>query len=253
MNSKMIDIKTTDGICDAYITSPNEDRTYPAAIMYMDAFGIRPSLCEMADRLASHGYFVLLPNLFYRIRRAPVLDVQFPVTPERMPEAVQQFMTILAAFQVGAFLKDAKSFIDFLDNQPHVRSEKIGLTGYCLGGSLALRTGAHFPTRIAALAGFHAGNLATEKPDSPHLLLSQVKAEIYFGHADHDKSLPPEQIERFRQALESSQLHYKVEVYSGAAHGFTMVDLPAGNPAALQRHWDSLIPLFERTLKPVQK
>jgi carboxymethylenebutenolidase len=129
-----------------------------------------------------------------------------------------------------------------------VRPGKIGVTGYCMGGGLALKTAEHFPERIAVAASFHAGRLATDAPTSPHLLLNQVKARLYFGHADADESMPAEQIKRLETALAAAKLRYESEIYSGAVHGFTMADLPAYNEAAFNRHWEKLAELLSAEL-----
>jgi carboxymethylenebutenolidase len=145
-------------------------------------------------------------------------------------------------------LQDTGVFINFLNRQEQVLPGKIAITGYCMGGSLAIRAAARYPDRVAAVASFHAGNLATETPDSPYRLLGQIVGELYIAHADHDASMPAEQIARLQQALESSSVRYEAELYRGAAHGFTMADLPAYDAAALDRHWKKLLALLERTL-----
>ncbi len=247
MITQSIDIKTPDGVCDSYIAYPG-DSTYPAVILYMDAFGPRKYLYEMAQKLATHGYYVLLPNSFYRTRRAPVVDAKFPIKPENMPDAHKMIMPLFQTFKPEFAMRDAGVFLDFLSKQKNVASGKIGTTGYCLGGGLAIRTAAQYPDRIGAAASFHGGNLATDTADSPHRLLNKIKARLYVAIADNDKSMPPEQIERFKVAVNESGVHCKTELYSGAQHGFTMADLPAYNETALNRHWTNLINLFDSTL-----
>jgi len=247
----MLDIKMRDGICDAFIAYPEDSGIYPAVLFLMDAFGLRDYLYEMARTLAARGYYVLLPNVFYRIHRTPVLDVKFPVRPEDMPEVSKRLMPLFQSFKPEQAMSDMPVFIDFLSGQKQVIPGKIGVTGYCLGGRLAIMAAAHYPDRIAAAASFHAGNLATEMPDSPHRLLNQIKATLYIAHADHDKSMPPEQIERLRKALEESGVRCQAELYSGAAHGFTMADLPSYNEQALKRHWQKLFELLETSLPQV--
>lgn len=249
MQTKSIDLKTQDGTCDVFIAYPEDNGSYPAVLFYMDAFGPRAYLYEMAQTLAARGYYVLLPNSFYRVRRAPVVDMKFPVRPESMPEAVKQIMPLFQSFTPELGMRDAAAFLDFLAHQKQAQPGKAGITGYCLGGRLSILTAAHYPDRVAAAASFHAAGLATGAPDSPHLLLSKIKAELYIAHADNDAHNSPEQIERLRNALEQSGLRYEAELYTGAAHGFAMADLPAYNEAALKRHWDKLSALFQRTLE----
>jgi carboxymethylenebutenolidase len=248
MKTKTIDIQTKDGACDSYIAHPEGAGPFPAVLFLMDAFGPRPWLYEMADTIAARGYYVLLPNLFYRARKAPVVDGTFPVKPADLPAFHQQIMPLIQSLRPEQSISDAKAFLDFLSQQKDAHAGKVGLTGYCMGGRLALRMAEEFPDRIAAAASFHGGNLATEAADSPHHFVGKVKAELYFGHADNDKSMPPEQINRLEQALQTAGVRYESELYQGAAHGFTMRDLPAYNEGALARHWQKLFALFARTL-----
>ena len=148
-------------------------------------------------------------------------------------------------------MRDTAAFLEFLSRQAQVQPGPIGMTGYCMGGGLAVRAAIRYPDRIAAAAAsFHAGKLANRGArKAPHHFLNKIKAEIYIAHADNDKSMPPEQIERLQDALERSGIRYKAELYSGASHGFTMADLPAYNEAALKRHWENLFELLERTFK----
>jgi carboxymethylenebutenolidase len=210
----------------------------------MDAFGLRPYLFSMAEKIASLGYFVLLPNLFYQQKRSPIVDCEYPVTKEKIADARKQFMPLFNHFDWNETLKDFSSWLHFLDQQPQIKKGKVGITGYCMGGALALRTAAQFSERVGAVASFHGGNLATDKPDSPHLLLNSIKAQIYIAHADHDGSMPPDQIERLQLALNHASCKSQVELYSKAHHGFTMMDLPAYNQEALVRHWNRLTELL---------
>jgi carboxymethylenebutenolidase len=250
MKTQMIDIKTQDGVCDAFIAYPADNGSYPAVLFFMDGFGLRDYLYEMAKTIAARGYYVLLPNVFYRLGRAPVVDIKFPVRPEDMPEMSKKMMPLFQSFSPSVAMQDVAVFLDFLAQQKQVLSAKIGIAGYCLGGGLALRAAALYPDRVAVAAIFHAGRLATDAPDSPHLLLSHIKAQLYIANADNDKSMPPDQIERLRGALEQSGIRYEMELYNGASHGFTMADLPAYNEVALKRHWKKLFELLKKVAKP---
>jgi carboxymethylenebutenolidase len=249
MKTQKLDIQTPDGACDCFVAHPNVSKPLPPVILLMDAFGPRIYLYEMAEKLADFGYYVLLPNLFYRTRRAPVIDAEFPLSPEDMPAARAQLLPLFNSFDPEAWLqKDTPALFDFLSKQPEVRPGQLGLTGYCMGGSLALRMASRYPDQIASFASFHAGRLATDAPNSPHLGLGAVKAHGYMAHADHDASLSPEEIKRFQEAIEKAKAPIQTELYTGALHGYTMMDLPAGNPEALARHWQNLVALFQREL-----
>jgi carboxymethylenebutenolidase len=244
-----LDIVTPDGICDTFVAYPSDQRSFPAVILYMDAFGLREYMYKMAQTLAARGYYVLMPNVLYRAGRTPLTNIKFPLrSAEDMSPHLGQVMALVQNFQPEMAMKDAATLFAFLARQKQVRPGPVGVTGYCMGGGLALRLAESYPEQVAAAACFHAGNLASDKPNSPHLMLNRVKCELYIASADNDKSMLPEQIERLEQALNSAGVKYKSEVYKGAAHGFTMMDLPAGNQAAVDRHWDNLFGLLERNL-----
>jgi carboxymethylenebutenolidase len=245
--AKTVDIKTPDGTCDGYMSCPEGKGPFPAVLFYMDGIGIRPVLYEMADRLAKNGYYVLPPNMFYRGGRAPPIVVAEVLKPENRA-ALMERVSSLTPERVTS---DAGAFLEFLGAQREVKSgSPVGLTGYCMGGVMVMRTAAHYPARVASAATFHAGRLATDSPESPHHLVGRITAEFYFGHADQDHGMTPQDIARLEQALQKAGSRYQSELYTGALHGFTMPDLPAYNKAACDQHWDRLLTLFGRTLKP---
>lgn len=250
MKTQHLDLQTPDGTCDAYVAHPDGAGPFPAVLFYMDAYGLRPYLFEMVNTLAERGYLVFAPNVFYRQSRSPVIEADFPLTAATFPSAHAQLMTLMKEFDPAQALRDAGVYLEHLARDSRVRPGPIGIVGYCLGGSLAVRTAAAYPERVAVAASFHGGNLATAAPNSPHLALKDVTAELYFGLAENDASLPPEQIVRLHQALDSARLEYELETYPGTTHGFTMADLPPGNAAAIKRHWDSLGSVLKRRLNP---
>ncbi|MER8157801.1 dienelactone hydrolase family protein [Streptomyces sp. NPDC094472] len=243
-----VDIPTRDGIADAYLVHPDDTDRPPAVLLYMDAVGLRPHLRGMADRLAAAGYTVLVPNVFYRHGRAPVVELPDFIDVAARPEIFQDILPIMQELTPERAMSDAGTYLDWLASCPQATDGPVGLTGYCLGAGLALRTAGSYPDRVAAAAGFHGGNLATEAPDSPHTVAGQVTAELYFGHADQDHSLPPEQIERLDKALTEAGVRHRAEVYTGAQHGYTQADTVSYNAEAAERHWEALLDLFGRTL-----
>lgn len=243
-----VDIPTQDGSADAYLAHPDGTGPFPAVLLYMDAFGLRPHLKKMADRLASSGYIVLVPNVFYRHGRAPVIDLPDFVDPAARPELFQQIGPIIQSLTPEAAMRDADAYLHWLAECPMTRGGPVGVTGYCMGAGLALRTAGSYPDRVAAAAGFHGANLASTAPDSPHLLADRITAELYFGHADQDRALPPEQIERLNKALAEAGVRHRCEVYAGARHGFTQADTAAYDREAAERHWAALLDLLSRTL-----
>jgi carboxymethylenebutenolidase len=248
VHSTNIEIATRDGTADAYLAHPDSVRPYPAVLLYMDAFGLRPHLKKMADRLAAGGYTVLAPNVFYRHGRAPVIDLPDFVGPAERAELFQRLSPVIMSLTPEVAMGDADAYLRWLAECPMVQDGPVGVTGYCMGAGLAMRTAGAYPDRVAAAAGFHGANLASAAPDSPHLLADRIKAELYFGHADRDRALPPEQIERLNEALAAAGVRHRCEVYAGAEHGFTQADTAAYDAEAAERHWVALLGLFARTL-----
>jgi carboxymethylenebutenolidase len=244
-----VDLETEDGVVDAFLARPDGDGPHPAVLFYMDAFGLRPRLDEMAEQIAAQGYVVLVPNVFYRSGRAPLMELPDLSVAENRSRTFAALGEFMRAFTPDAAMRDADAYVDYLSGLDSTDSRPIGVTGYCMGGALSLRTAGRLGDRVAAAASFHGGRLATDAPDSPHLVAHQVKAELYFAHADHDRSMPPEQIARLEGALDEAGVTYQSELYQGAAHGFTMADTSSYNEAATKRHWAALFTLFDRRLK----
>jgi carboxymethylenebutenolidase len=191
---------------------------------------------------------VLVPNLFYRHGRAPLIDTGDLLDPEARGRHFQVLMPWIRELTPERAMSDADAYLDFLTAQPAVAQGRLGVTGYCMGGALALRTAAHRPDEVAAAAAFHPARLATDAADSPHLLVDRLRAEVYVAAADHDRGMPPEQLSRLDAALEEAGVRHRCEMYDGAAHGFTMSDTAAYDEAATDRHWDALLDLLARTL-----
>ncbi|MFB7917221.1 dienelactone hydrolase family protein [Streptomyces sp. NPDC056061] len=243
-----VDISTQDGVADAYLVHPDDGEPHPAVLLYMDAFGLRPQLRRTADRLAGAGYTVLVPNVFHRHGRAPVVELPDFIDPARRPEIFERLGPILRSLTPEAAMSDADAYLNWLAKCPVATDGPVGLTGYCMGAGLALRTAGTYPDRVAAAAGFHGARLATEADDSPHLLADRITAELYFGHADQDPALPPDQIAHLDEALTAAGVRHRGEVYAGAHHGFTQADTAAYDRTADERHWTALLALLDRTL-----
>jgi carboxymethylenebutenolidase len=244
-----IDIPTADGVADSILATPLAAGPHPGVLVYMDAFGLRPRLEEMASRIAGEGYAVLVPNVFYRSGRAPVVPLGNLRSAEDRAAMFDELVPLMHELTPERVVRDAQAYLDFLERDSRVSDGPMAAVGYCMGGALALRTGAQAPKRVAAVASFHGGRLATDRVDSPHLLVGQLAAEVYLGHADHDGSMPPEQQERLSEALSAAGVVHRAEVYEGAPHGFTMADTLNYDEAATERHWDRLLDLLARTLQ----
>ncbi|MFF5405093.1 dienelactone hydrolase family protein [Streptomyces misionensis] len=241
MPGKTLQIPTADGRADAFAAFPDGGGRHPGVLMYADGFGIRPVLREMARELAGHGYYVIVPNLFYRHGPAPLIALPEYIGEEVRPSLIAQVMPMIQAHTTERVLSDADAYLTFLSAQPEVAAGPVAVTGYCIGGLLATHTAAAHPGRVAALAAFHAP-VGAAGPDS----LSKLTAEVHFGHAEGD--VTPESLGELNESLEAAGVGYTSEIHPGTVHGFTMADTDAFDPTALRRHWDRLLPLLARTL-----
>lgn len=250
MSRTQVSITTPDGACPASLFTPDGKGPgpWPAAVMLMDAVAIRPVMFENAQRLADSGYAVLLPDLFYRDGPyEPVTDISKLFGDEEVRKAL--FAKMGKATNPDAARSDMKAFLDFLAGRPEVKGQAVGVTGYCMGGGLALRAAAEFPERVAAAGAFHPGHIATDAPDSPHLGAPRMKAKVFVGGADEDQGFPPEQAERLSQAFAEAGVDARVEIFEGAKHGYVMRDLAVYDEGAAERHWRELVSLFDSALK----
>ncbi|MGW3434099.1 dienelactone hydrolase family protein [Streptomyces melanosporofaciens] len=247
MPTKTLLIPTPDGQADAFAALPDRGGRHPGVLMYPDAFGVRPVLEEMAHELAGHGYYVLVPNFYYRHGPAPVIELPEHIDEETRPAVIGQLMPLLEAhITTERVLRDADAYLTFLTAQPEVSAGPVAVTGYCIGSLLALRTAAAHPDQVAAVAGFHPGFVVTDAPDSPHRLVPKLTAEVHLGLAEGD--LSPEVISELYQALDAAGVGHTCEIYPDTLHGFTMSDTDAFSAAGRKRHWDRLLSLLDRTV-----
>lgn len=245
MSGRRVDVTTPDGRMDTYLFEPAGTGQWPGVVLYMDAFGVRAQLDEMARRLADNGYVVAVPNLYYRTPAFAPFDPKtvFADGPER-----ERFKGMIASIDATKVMRDTAALIDALDEQPSVQSGKMGAVGYCMGGGYAMGALGSFPHRVASAASFHGGSLATDKPDSPHLLAPRMRGRLYIGVAEIDQSFQAEQQERLEKALSAADVDYALEVYEGAKHGFAVNGHLVYDRDAAERHWTRLLALFAETL-----
>ena len=245
MSQERVDIRTSDGVLDCAVFSPDGSGSWPAVLMYMDAFGIRPALASMAQRLASDGYTVAILNLYFRSGAfAPFNPSEVIVEgPER-----DRFKGMIASITDTMVMADTAAVIDALDSRAVVRAGPMGAVGYCMGGGFALGAAGSFPDRIVAAASFHGGSLATDKPDSPHRRAARIRGKVYVGIAGIDPTFTEEQEQRLKQALDDGGVDYVMETYEGAKHGFAVTGHRVYDRDASERHWQVLLRLFRDTL-----
>ncbi len=215
-------------------------------IFYMDGPAIRPALFEMSQRLADYGYYVLLPDMFWRGGAYDPIDIRAIKTDEDRRAIFGKFF---ATTSPEKGMSDTGAFLDFLSAQPQVKGSKVGVTGYCMGGALVLRAAGTYPDRVVAGAAFHGGGLATDAPDSPHLLADKIKAKILVAGADEDRGFDDAQCERLDAALKAAGVDAEVTIYRGAKHGYAPPDMPVYDVDASERHWRELVALFDGVLK----
>ncbi|MGV9723698.1 dienelactone hydrolase family protein [Nocardia beijingensis] len=249
VHGRTIDIQTADGVADAYVAYPDDGAAHPGVLVIQDGFGVRPSLRSLADRIAGHGYTVLLPNAYYRHGRAPVVELPDFIDPAERPEIFQQVFPMIRELTPELLRSDVAAYLAWLADSPLVAAGKIGVTGYCMGARLAVLAAAMFPERVAAVAGFHGGPLVTDTPDSPHLIVGNITGELYFAHAGEDHHMTAEHIAQFDKALEAAGVRHRTEVYKGAQHGYTQADTSVYDREADERHYRELLALFDRNLR----
>jgi carboxymethylenebutenolidase len=241
----IVDVPTDDGVADAYLAQPDDGAPHPGVLFIMDAYGLRPQIEAMAERIASRGYVVLAPNVFYRRGRSPVLPMPDLSNPEARSEFFASVRALMAELTPDALASDGRAYLDYLRERA---SGPAAIAGYCMGGRLGWRIAAAHPDRVVALGAFHTGGLVTDAPDSPHLSADHLRGELYFGHADQDQSMTPEHITALEQALDAAGARYRSDLYEGARHGYTMADTPAYNEPAAERHYAELFALLDRAL-----
>lgn len=233
-----------DGTADAVLFTPESNKPLPGVLFVPDVGSIRETKRQMARRLAAEGYTVLLPNIFYRTSRPPVFH--FPRKPGD-PATIKRMHELLDSLTPERLESDLPVYLDFLGSQPI--SGKVGTVGFCVGGGIALRAAAVRPDLVVATASFHGGGLyRADDPASPHLVLTRVKARLYFGHAVEDNSMNTEAIAEFEKALTAWGGRFESETYEGAHHGWTVPDNPAYNQPQAERAYEKLTALFRETL-----
>ncbi|HEX3481449.1 MAG TPA: dienelactone hydrolase family protein [Kofleriaceae bacterium] len=245
MIERDIDIRTPDGAMNSFVVHPDqgpeEGGPHPVVLFYMDAPGKREELHDMARRIAAVGYHVVLPNLYYRTTREFVMV--------RDEDGYKRMFDLLRGLSIEMVMRDTAALLEFVDGEPAARARSIGTVGYCMSGPFVFAAAARFPDRIQCAASIYGAGLVTDRPDSPHLTMKQIRGEMYFACAEIDKYAPKPQIDALEAQLETSGIRYRLEWYPGAEHGFAFPQR-AGiyhQPSA-ERHWERLFALFRRNL-----
>jgi carboxymethylenebutenolidase len=244
MIEQTVDIPTKDGATTTFIVHPERDGPHPVVLFYMDAPAIREELRDMARRLATSGYYVVLPNLYYR---AGVLELG-PLSRDPTDPGRQRMMALMETLTIPMIMSDTEGLLAFIDQDPAASKGPMGAVGYCMSGQFAINAAASFPDRIAAAASIYGVRLVTEQDDSPHRAARKAKAELYFGCAEIDHWAPMETVEALKASLAADSINAEVEIYPGVEHGFAFPQRPVYDKAAAERHWSRLLALYRRRL-----
>ncbi|MDZ4373839.1 MAG: dienelactone hydrolase family protein [Phenylobacterium sp.] len=243
---KDVEVKTADGVADAALYHPAGKGTWPAVLLWCDFLSLRPVFRDMGRRLAGAGYVVLVPNFYYRSKKAPVFDGAFNFASADDRAKIAPMRAALTNDKVDM---DAAAYVDFLDAQPQTEKAKmIGVQGYCMGGPLTFRTAVVRPNRVGAAATFHSGVLVSAAPDSPHLGIPKTKAAYLVATADNDDKQRPQEKDDLKKAFAAAGRPAVVEVYEGAAHGWCVKGSPVYNEAAAEKAWAELLKLYKTHL-----
>ena len=242
MIDQQIDIATEDGKTTTFITHPERGGPFPVIIFYMDAPAIREELRDMARRLATSGYYVMLPNMYYR---SGVMELG-PIPPDPEAPERKRMFGFMNSINIPMVMEDTKALLAYAETQEAANTKIVGTVGYCMSGRYAVNAATHFPGQVKAAASIYGTRLATDQPDSPHLAAGKTKAELYFGCAETDIYAPAEIIEKVQQGMKGS--NNEVEIYPGTHHGFAFPKRPVYHRDAAERHWERLLALYRRNL-----
>jgi carboxymethylenebutenolidase len=240
-----VEVPTTDGTSKATLHVPDGSGPWPGVVMFPDAGGARDTFRGMGDHLASLGYVVLVPDVYYREEGwAPFsMESVFGDEGER-----NRLFSLMGTLSKDRIIADAGSYLDFLLGRDEVTGTTAGTTGYCMGGRMSMITAGAHPDKVGAAASFHGGKIAVaDDPESPHLAASRIRAKVYVAGAENDDSYTPEQAKLLESALSEAGVEHTLEMYP-AHHGFAVPDNPTHDPAAEKRHWDALNELYSSAL-----
>jgi len=241
-----IDIPTADGAMNTFVVRPDEGGPFPVVLFYMDAPGKREELHDMARRIAAVGYFVVLPNLYYRRTR----DFWLKERTEANMAVMFEHMNSLG---MKTTVCDTEGLLRYVESQPQADATRLGALGYCMSGPIVVWAAASFPARFRCIASIYGANMVNDKSSSPHRWVSKLTCESYFACAEIDKWAPRADIEVLQSALKDARGMHRVEWYPGVEHGFAFPQRACYDKPAAERHWSRLFPLFERTLRDASR
>ena len=252
MVEKELKVKTADGVMTTFAVRPDRAGTFPVAVLYQDGVGYREQVKENARRFAAAGYYVVVPDLFYRSGEKISFDftkLAGAFTGAANPDA-ERARSVMSQVNPGRVVEDTKAALEEIASDPAADKGPMVTVGYCMGARMALHAAAAMPDEFVAAAGIHPGALINDTPESPHHDLGKVRGELYFAFAEIDRSATPELVDRFRDEMRRNGVAGEVERIGGATHGFAMQDLPVYDRDAAERHFEKTLELWRRNLEP---
>ena len=236
-------VTTKYGKMPSFVACPDGPGPYPGIIFYMDAPGIREELRNMTRRIARHGYFAILPDMYYRLGH-----LRFDVhrRDDTMMPCIFGAMNSLTNAKI---MDDTGGILGFLDGQDQCKPGPLGCVGYCMSGQHITNAAAFFPHRIASAASLYGVGIITDKEDSPHLLLDRIKGELYYAFAETDRSVPPNIPGDLAQLLSKTNIKHEIKTFPGTEHGFAFPERAIYNTLAAEETWDKMFAMWDRTLK----
>ncbi len=254
MKERIAEIPTADGRMKTFITHPEQDGPFPAVILYMDFWGVREELFDIARKIGTVGYYCLVPDLYYRqgeIHNERRDADGRMVSLDRLDEATRkQFLKPLEHLSNGMVMEDTAAILDFLGKGEPVRPGAKGSIGYCLGGRLVMCAAGHFPDHFRASASLHGSALVSDAADSPHRMVDKFRGELYCGFAEHDPYTPPETKSTLERSMRDCAVKYFYEVHPGADHGYALPDRDIHDKRAANRDWELIFAMFRRQMPP---
>lgn len=241
------EIRTDDGTLDAFVCHPDEGGPFPAVILYMDAPGIREELRDMARRIGTVGYYVMLPNMYYRVGR----EGSYGFDADRIrsdDEQRQKMFNVMNTLTNALVVADTGPMLDFIGSDDNAAKGPVGCVGYCMSGRYVMSVGAAYPDAFAAIASYYGVGIITDQDDSPHLKADRIKGEVYLAFASDDPFVPQPVLDALPGALTEAGVDHRIEVYPETEHGFAFPQRPVYRKAAAERHWERLFALFDRRL-----
>ena len=245
MHEEILDIATNDGAMETFVCRPERGDPCPPVLMLMDAPGIRDELYDMARRLGTAGYAVILPNLYYRAGR----DTKYgPDVLKHGSEEHGRMRAVRTKMTIPPIMDDVQAMFEFIDSRKDIKKGPVGTHGYCMSGPYSLAAAARYPDRIAAAASFYGTWLVSDAVESPHLNLGKAKGELYISCAEHDELAPPDMVKELKRLFDASGAKGELEIHMGVHHGFAFPQRWCYDKPAAERHWERLIALYRRRL-----